>query len=147
QVRQVGPLVYLEQEAPDVYSLHFSETGTLLSGSLKAELATDLFVQRIRNGEFGAVLIPMLLFVISMVTSAAMVLKLESFRRRADVQRSFDSRIALLRDELFYQAQLGLLNQLHALEEVDALSDAKSHELRHLIHTQLRQANHINFGT
>ncbi|HHP7243750.1 MAG TPA: hypothetical protein ACFE0H_03605 [Elainellaceae cyanobacterium] len=123
QLRQVGPLAYLEQEAPDIYALHFSETGSLLSGSLKAELATDLFIQRIRHGELGAVLIPMLLFAISMITSAAMVLKLESFRRRADVQRSFDSRIALLRDELFYQAQLGLLNQLHALEEVDALSD------------------------
>ncbi|MGB3494729.1 MAG: hypothetical protein WBA57_18520 [Elainellaceae cyanobacterium] len=123
QVREIGPLAFLQQEAPDVYATHFSDEGDLLSGTLKAQLATDLFIQKVRQGEVGAVIIPLLLLSISLITSAAMVLKLESFRQRNDVQRSFDPRIALLRDELFYQAQLGVLKQIHALEEVDARSD------------------------
>lgn len=120
-IRSNGTLSYLHQSAPHTYALHFSEDGHLLSGTLKAQLATDVFFLKLRQGQLGALLMPLFVLSLSTIPSAVMILKLATFRNRVDVVRSFDPEIALLRDELFHRAQLGLLKALATLPEVDSV--------------------------
>lgn len=119
-LRSNGALTYLRQEAPDIYALHFSEDGHLLSGTRQTQLATEMFIDNLLAGQVGALLLALFVLTLSTVPSAVMVFKLATFRCRADVVRSFNPQIALLRDELFYRAQLGLLKALAALPETDS---------------------------
>jgi len=123
----LGSLAYLKQIYPERYTQEFTPEETLISGVQATQLATQFFLTKVSQGEFDALIIPLLFFLTSTTLSLLMVLKLRTYRDRVDVLRSFDPSIALFRDELFHRAQIGLLKQQQQLECFDAI-DISSHD-------------------
>jgi hypothetical protein len=123
----LGALAYLKRTYPERYTQEYTPEGTLVSGVQATQLATQFFLTKVSQGEFDALIIPLLFFLISTTLSLLMVLRLRTYRDRVDVLRSFDPGIALFRDEIFHRAQIGLLKQQQQLQCPNAI-DVLSHD-------------------
>ena len=108
QVREAGPVAYLEQHHPRLYRADFTPAGDLKNGDLAVTMATDIFTDRLLTGRWSSLGSAGFAFALSVITSSVSVLLIILHARRRDVQRSHNVRILRLRREFFAALRAGL---------------------------------------
>lgn len=100
QLNQVGnPLLFLRKHRPEFYSLYFTPEGDLRSGYTAARIAIQNLGNRVKNGAFQDLGLPLVAFLFSAFTSALACGASIAFGLTPGAQRSHDKRLAWAQDE------------------------------------------------
>lgn len=94
-----SPLTGIKIVLPELYSQNFDESGEVRSGTETARIAIEITYSKLMKGELMQLGFSLLIFSISVITSAASVLMVVSHNKREDVQMSFDEQLSILEEE------------------------------------------------
>jgi hypothetical protein len=117
--RYGSDLLYLQAVRPDIYRMNFHENGVLRSGLVASRLSIQGFAEKLGSGDLSDLGFPLFFFAISLVTSGIAVAKVAFYAQREDVERSWDSELYQVREELFDRILKGL----------DSIEEPQSQEL------------------
>jgi hypothetical protein len=93
QIELGNDILFLKQELPALYSLHFDATGELRSGVDAVRLATLNFFDKFAKGDFAGLGFPLFFLCLSMITSAGACLMTIAHAQREDTQMSRDETV------------------------------------------------------
>ena len=116
KIAENSSLIYLKQQKPDVYQQHFDDKEELKSGMTSVKLSTEMFFEKISNGDWTALGLTLYIFALSIITSAIAVLLVASHSRRVDIQMSRSNAVKRARDIELAKRRAELFNQLASRE-------------------------------